>query len=84
MGKEYRMTATDSTEPETFRQSRRRTGCLRKIGGLRRIDDLDKTEPCRHPEHEPPSMIVLPSGKYEYTCPGCGHTVTFYVQGFNC
>jgi hypothetical protein len=56
----------------------------KKRGGLRRIGDLDETEPCRHPAHNPPTMIVLPPGKYEYTCPGCGHAVTFIVQGFSC
>ena len=82
MGKKYKMTTTDSTEPEeTLRQSRRRIGCLRRIGDL---DETEPTEPCRHPEHDPPSMIVLPPGKYEHTCPGCGHTVTFDVQGSYC
>jgi len=27
---------------------------------------------CRHPEHEPPKMIVLRPGTYEWECPGCG------------
>lgn len=27
--------------------------------------------PCRHPEHNPPGMIVLSPGIYEHECPGC-------------
>lgn len=37
------------------------------------------SEPCRHPEHEPPGMIVLPSGAHTWKCPGCGKTITFHV-----
>jgi hypothetical protein len=47
-------------------------------GGLRKIGDLPKI--CRHPEHHPPSMIVLPDGVYEYTCPGCGARQRFIVS----
>ena len=28
---------------------------------------------CNHPEHNPPSHIVLPSGIHTYECPVCGH-----------
>lgn len=38
-------------------------------------------EPCRHPEHDPPSLIVLPPGNYTWQCPGCGHLTTFRVDG---
>jgi len=27
---------------------------------------------CRHPEHNPPNMIVLSPGVYEHKCPHCG------------
>lgn len=47
---------------------------------LRKIQDLDKSIICRHPEHNPPSMIVLPPGVYEYTCPACGHKTIFTIQ----
>lgn len=48
---------------------------------LVRIGDVP--QPCRHPEHEPPSMIVLPPGIYMHTCPGCGREMTFTVYGTN-
>jgi len=32
---------------------------------------------CKHPEHEPPMHIVIPSGKQlVHTCPACGKTTT--------
>lgn len=39
----------------------------------------DYKEPCRHPEHNPPGMIVLPPGLHTYQCPGCGEAHTFRV-----
>lgn len=45
---------------------------------LRKIADLPL--PCHHPEHNPPSHIVLPSGVYAYTCPGCGRGMQFNVM----
>lgn len=50
--------------------------------GLKKIADIPT--PCLHPEHNPPSMIVLSPGVYEHTCPGCGHSVTFTVYGTVC
>jgi hypothetical protein len=38
-------------------------------------------QPCRHPEHNPPNMIVLEDGAWEYTCPGCGHRQIVIVNG---
>jgi hypothetical protein len=38
---------------------------------LRKISD--EKPPCRHPEHNPPTRIVLEPGTYEHTCPGCGY-----------
>jgi len=32
---------------------------------------------CRHPEHNPPTMIVLEPGLYEHTCPACGKKIIF-------
>lgn len=47
----------------------------------RRISDLPAwTEPCRHPEHEPPAFMVYRPGRYEHTCPGCGRRFTFTVD----
>jgi hypothetical protein len=51
---------------------------------LRRLPDEPRWQPqlaCRHPEHNPPNAIVLDPGKYEHTCPGCGHVVIFIVGG---
>ncbi len=41
----------------------------------------DEKPPCMHPEHNPPSHMVLSPGEYEYTCPHCGHKVVFSVGG---
>lgn len=30
--------------------------------------------PCRHPEHDPPGMIVLKPGTHTWECPGCKQT----------
>ena len=30
--------------------------------------------PCLHPEHNPPTNIVLDPGVYEHECPSCGHS----------
>lgn len=35
--------------------------------------------PCTHPEHKPPTMIVLSPGTYEHECPSCGNKITFVV-----
>ncbi len=37
---------------------------------MRKIADAPP-EPCRHPEHKPPGMVVLDPGTYEHECPGC-------------
>ena len=35
------------------------------------------TNRCFHPEHNPPGMIVIPSGhELVHTCPACGHVTT--------
>ena len=51
---------------------------------MKRISDLPKPKgPCMNPGHYPPSMIVLPDGIYEHTCPGCGNVETVVVQNAN-
>lgn len=35
---------------------------------------------CRHPEHNPPSMMVYSPGVWEHTCPGCSKVTTFTVH----
>lgn len=37
------------------------------------FEDLPREENCRHPEHEPSNMIVIPPGKkMVHVCPACG------------
>jgi hypothetical protein len=50
---------------------------------LRKIADAPPP-PCTHPEHSPPSMIVLEPGTYEHTCPRCGARATFTVDRVTC
>jgi hypothetical protein len=45
----------------------------------RKIADIPV--PCRHPEHQPPSHMVLGPGVYEHECPSCGKKSTFVVAG---
>lgn len=44
-------------------------------------EDKDKwdREPCRNPEHNPPSHIYLKPGRYIWECPGCGVQMPFTV-----
>lgn len=39
---------------------------------LRKVVEFKENTPCRDPGHNPPNMIVLDPGMYEWTCPGCG------------
>lgn len=55
-----------------------------KKSGLRKIKDWEEVKPCKHPEHNPPAHMVYSPGVYEYTCPGCGDTITFTIAGFEC
>lgn len=52
---------------------REESGCG---GGFRKVGDWDRDGRgpgrCQHPSHDPPGMIVLDPGHYEYTCPACG------------
>jgi hypothetical protein len=44
----------------------------------RGIESIPKAEEvCRHPQHEPPGMMVIPPGKqFHHVCPGCGYEAT--------
>ena len=45
-------------------------------------DDPYFNEICRHPEHEPPNMLVIPEGMiYRHVCPGCGKTTILRSHG---
>lgn len=47
------------------------------------FEDIPKTEICRHPEHEPPSHMLIPPGKqYRHVCPGCGRKTIIRPSGF--
>lgn len=46
---------------------------------IRRIEEDWHRYPCRHPEHNPPNMIVLPPGLHEHECPSCGAKQRFRV-----
>jgi hypothetical protein len=49
----------------------------------RRIDKDEKPYlpvPCFSKEHEPPSHMAYQPGKYEHTCPDCGHVIIFTVE----
>jgi hypothetical protein len=48
------------------------------------VDYTPPAQACRHPEHDPPKMIVLPAGAHTYQCPACGHTTTFHVPLLTC
>lgn len=45
---------------------------------IRKIRDIPA--PCNHPEHNPPTHMVLSPGVYENVCPGCGRVTVFTVQ----
>ena len=44
-----------------------------KKGGFKKIKSFEKEDICQDSEHNPPTLIVLEPGVYEYTCPSCGH-----------
>lgn len=39
---------------------------------------------CKDPAHNPPTMIVLEPGEWEWTCPSCGQTQIIYVPQIIC
>jgi hypothetical protein len=47
---------------------------------IKKIGDLVRKEICDHPEHNIPSLISLPPGIYEHTCPKCSMKIVFTVQ----
>lgn len=51
---------------------------------LKKLKEFGHQDICRHPEHNPPSMIVLKPGVYEHTCPACGKKRTFTVPLITC
>ena len=46
----------------------------------KKIADVDRSVPCRDPEHKPPSMMVFGPGVYEHECPSCGEKTMFRVN----
>ncbi len=46
----------------------------------KKIADIPLSQQCRHPDHNPPSHMVLEDGIYEHTCAGCGHRQRFLVS----
>ena len=54
---------------------------LRRIGPLYDPKNLWNREfLCQHPEHNPPTMILLEPGIYEHECPACHRKLVFTVQ----
>jgi hypothetical protein len=49
-----------------------------------RIGDLPPEEKCQRPDHNPPSMIVLPDGFYLHQCTSCGKKTQFTVRRPTC
>lgn len=47
---------------------------------IKKIADVTVPEICLDPDHNAPSMIVLPPGVYEHVCPGCGRKQVFRVS----
>lgn len=49
---------------------------------IKKIAELPPRERrCRHPDHDPPTMICLPPGVYEHERPECGRKIQFNVHG---
>lgn len=48
---------------------------------LKKIAEPNERNGCPSRDHNPPNMIVLQPGLYEYTCPACGASQTFRVMG---
>jgi hypothetical protein len=46
----------------------------------RKIADIEDSEPCRDPEHEPAKYMVYEPGIWEHVCPGCGKLQRFRVE----
>lgn len=52
---------------------------------IKKIEDkpfiIKGKEPCKSPEHEPPTHVSLQPGTYEHKCPLCGDVRVFRVVG---
>ena len=44
----------------------------------KKIADLPRV--CRHPEHNPPNMMVYQDGVWEHVCPACGARKVFTIS----
>ena len=62
---------TDAPKQKNWKHSR--------VGGTRKVRDLDPSTICADPSHNPPSMMVFEEGHYEHTCQRCGHVTRFTV-----
>ena len=47
----------------------------------KKTSDPPEVPVCLHPEHNPPTHMVYPRGKYRHVCPGCRHETVFVVSG---
>ena len=45
----------------------------------RKVGEIDRLITCNDPDHDPPSMMVYPPGRYQHVCKFCGRTVFFTV-----
>ena len=53
-------------------------------GGIKGVNKMlekikEYTKICLHPEHNPPTNIVLKAGDYKHICPGCGNVIIFTI-----
>lgn len=46
-------------------------------------DDRKKLEPCRHPQHDPPSFVVIHEA-CRWVCPACRRGVVLYPRNGGC
>jgi len=59
---------------------------MSSLGGdmpFKKIKDFKEwndPNPCKSPNHNPPTMIVLQPGTYEWECPDCHFTQTVVVK----
>jgi hypothetical protein len=51
---------------------------------LKKIKSHRMKDVCLHPEHNPPSHIVLEPGDYIYSCPECGKEKVLSVPLITC
>lgn len=47
-------------------------------------EPYEQKKKCNHPEHNPPTMIVLPPGNHTYQCPVCGEKTHITVPEVTC